>query len=98
MVCDEQNNSRYSKAAQYHSCFLGYSATKEEKVMIQMTVLEIDAISGFVTCDYDSRWWLAFVLGVDTDNSEVKLTFLHPSGPSLSFRYTSSPHLTFLQL
>ena len=57
--------------------------------MIQTTELEIDAISGFVTCDYDSRWWLAFVLGVDTDNTEVKLTFLHPSGPSSSFRYPS---------
>ena len=35
--------------------------TKVEKVMIQTTELEIDA------CDYDSRWWLAFVLGVDTE-------------------------------
>ena len=61
--------------------------------MIQTTELEIDAISGFVTCDYDSRWWLAFVLGVDTDNSEVKLTFLHPSGLSSSFRYPLSPDI-----
>ena len=70
--------------------------------MIQTTELEIDAISGFVTCDYDSRWWLAFVLGVDTDNSEVKLTLLHPSAPSSSFQYPdiftvpSSDILTFV--
>ena len=67
--------------------------SKLEKVMIQTAELEIDAISGFVTCDYDSQWWLAFVLSVDAENSEVKLTFLHPSGPSSSFRYPLSPDI-----
>ena len=27
---------------------------------------------------------------VDTENAEVKLTFLHPHGPSRSFKYPSS--------
>ena len=48
---------------------------------------------GYVTCDYNGQWWLAFVLGIDRENSEVKPTFLHPNGPSRSFKYPSLPDI-----
>lgn len=70
--------------------------SKLEKVTIQETELEIDSISGYVTCEYNGEWWLAFVLAVDRENSEVKLTFLHPNGPSRSFKYPSSPDILFV--
>ena len=40
-----------------------------------------------MTCIYDGEWWLACVLEVDAENGEVKVTFLHPHGPSRSFKY-----------
>ena len=36
----------------------------------------------YVTCMYNNNYWLAFVLGVDVENSKVKLTFLHLQGPA----------------
>lgn len=61
--------------------------SREEKVIKQDMELEIDAVSGYVTCQRDAQWWLTFVLEVDTESAEVKLTFLHPHGPSHSFKY-----------
>ena len=70
------------------------SATfKEEKITKQDSELEIDEICGFVTCIYDGNWWLACVLNVDAENAEVQLKFLHPHGPSRSYRYPSSPDI-----
>ena len=41
----------------------------------------------------DSEWWLACVLDVDSDNAEVKVTFLHPHRPTRSFKYPSLPDI-----
>ena len=46
-----------------------------------------ELIAGFVTCLYEENWWLACGLEVCNANKEVKLTFLHPHGPSSSFKY-----------
>ena len=66
---------------------------KEEKVAKQDSELVIDSISGFVTCTYDRKWWLACVLNVDAENAEAKVTFLHPHGPSRSFKYPNIPDI-----
>ena len=50
-----------------------------------------ESISGFVTCIYDDNWWLACVLRVCSDTNQLKLTFMHPHGPSNSFKYPG-PH------
>ena len=59
----------------------------------QASELEIEEISGYVTCIYDAQWWLAFVLETDKVNAEVKVTFMHPRGPSRSFKYPSQPDI-----
>ena len=41
-------------------------------------------------------WWLACVLEKDLENSEVKLTLLHPHCPSRSFKYPSIPDIIVL--
>jgi len=69
------------------------SAFKEEKVTKQEREFEIEEISGFVTCEYNGQWWLTCVLDTDSDNGEVKVTFLHPHGPSRSFKYPSIPDI-----
>ena len=52
-----------------------------------MNEIPPESIAGFVTCLHEENWWLACVLEVCSDNKEVKLTFLHPHGPSNSFKY-----------
>ena len=73
------------------------STSKHEKVTKQDSELEIDEISGFVTCVYEGEWWLACVLDVDIENAEVTVSFLHPHGPSRSFKYPSTPDILTLQ-
>lgn len=46
-------------------------------------------ITGYVTVKYDSKWWLAYVLDRKEAEDEIKVTFLHPAGPSPSFAYPS---------
>lgn len=55
-----------------------------EKVRSSLTFKEI---KGFVTCVYDKKWWVACVLSSNADTRLVKLSFLHPNGPSTSFSY-----------
>lgn len=44
-------------------------------------------ISGYIICEYDQQWWLAFVLERIDERHEVKVRFLHPAGPSPSFTF-----------
>ena len=46
-----------------------------------------ESIAGFVICLHEENWWLVCVLVVCSDTKEEKLTFLHPHGPSNSFKY-----------
>ena len=61
--------------------------SRKERVALAKNEIPPESIGGFVTCLYEENWWLACVLEVCSDNKEVKLTFLHPHGPSNSFKY-----------
>lgn len=55
--------------------------------------LSMDEFSGYVTCEYDRRWWLASVLSKDYESEDVEVTFLHPSGPAPSFVFPRNPDI-----
>lgn len=55
--------------------------------------LPMNDIFGYVTCEYDRRWWLANVISKDYQNEEVEVTFLHPSGPAPSFVFPRNPDI-----
>ena len=61
--------------------------SKKERITSQESELPVKQISGFVTCYYNEHWWVAYVLQLHADTSEVKLTFLHSHWPAHSFRY-----------
>lgn len=71
---------------------------KTEKVTKQESELAIDDISGYVTCVYDTQWWLALVLETDKENAELKVMFLHPQGPSHFFKYPTKPDILVVPL
>ena len=48
--------------------------------------LPLNDIHSYVACEYDGKWWLAHV-DIRINTHEVKVTFLHPSGPAQSFTY-----------
>ena len=65
--------------------FSASTTFKEEKVTSLETDVPLESLSGFVTCVREGYWWLACVLDIHTDS--VRVTFLHPNGPSNSFKY-----------
>lgn len=78
-----------------------YSAAShfsEERVTVSTREISPESIVGFVTCFCDRNWWLACVLEVKQDENIVKLTFLHPHGPSSSFRYPADEDVRVVQI
>ena len=45
---------------------------------------------------YDQKWWLACVLETDTEDLEVKVSFLHSNGPAHSFKYPCMPDIPWV--
>ena len=72
--------------------FSASSSCREERVTTTEDDLSPELISGFATCLLDRKWWLACVLHLTPDESQVKLKLLHPPGPSSSFKYPPSEH------
>ena len=60
--------------------------------------LELDEISGFATCSYNSQWWLGCVLETCSETVEVSLSLLHPPGPFSSFNNILMYHSSLLYL
>ena len=64
--------------------FSASDTTREERVTLDKHDVPLESIAGFVTCLSGGKRWLACVLeAIEADNL-VKLTFLHPHGPSSS--------------
>jgi len=76
--------------------FSASTGSKLVKVVTADSELPFDKIKGFVTCVYDGHWWLACVLETNTEGLEVKLSFLHPNGPTHSFRYPHIPDILWV--
>jgi hypothetical protein len=45
---------------------------------------------------YGTFWWLGCVLSVSEESNDVKISFLHPRGPSASYIYPATPHILWL--
>ena len=45
------------------------------------------AISNYVLCIYGECYWIGMVCDTDTENSDVKIKFMHPHFPSCSYHW-----------
>ena len=70
-------------------CTLLHSHQLLQRVTVLGSELDIEQIQGFVTCVYQNQWWVACTIQLDEEN--IKVSFLHPHGPSRSFRNPSTP-------
>ena len=43
----------------------------------------------YVTCLYDKKWWVGIVTNANKEEGDVEVKFMHPHGPSRSFKW---PH------
>ena len=72
--------------------------TREDRVTVLPGDLELEEVPEFVTCSYNSEWWLGCVLETYTEEVQVSLTLLPPSGPSRSYKYPDVPVIVTLPL
>ena len=72
--------------------------TRKDRVTKLSGDLELEEVSGFVTCSYDRQWWLGCVLETHTEAVQISLTLLHPPGPSRSYKYPDVPVIVALPL
>lgn len=78
--------------------FSSSNINKEERVSCEDDDVPIKLISGFVICVTDRKWWLACVLQLSPDESQVKVSLLHPAGPSTSLRYPASECIVMVRV
>lgn len=75
----------YAKAFSFSSSSTNYRVISSEET------LKFKDMNGYVISIYNERWWLSYVLEKNEEVNEVKVTFLHPPGPSPSFSFPSTP-------
>lgn len=73
-------------------------ATNSFQVSVSRSIdqLKLTDCNGYMTVVYGSNWWLAYVLEKNEEEDEVKVTFLHPQGPSPSFSYPRRPDVLWI--
>lgn len=59
--------------------------------------VHFDDMNGYVISIYNNRWWLCYILEKN-EKAEIKVTFLHPPGPSPSFSYPSVPDVLWISI
>ncbi|GBL80081.1 hypothetical protein AVEN_29089-1 [Araneus ventricosus] len=69
-----------------------FSFATSYQVISKGEILNFRDMNGYVISMYNEKWWLSYVLG----ENKVKVTFLHPSGPSPSFLYPLTPHVLWI--
>jgi hypothetical protein len=87
--------SRDKVRTRYFSSSTSY---KDVKISLLEKELNLEEISGFITCCFEDQWWVACVLQLDSDNETVEVTMLHPHGPCASFKHPSQQHILTISL
>ena len=54
-------------------------------------------LNDYVACRCDDKWWIGVVEEVDRVERDVKINFLHPSGPA-SFRWPRKPDVCWVAI
>ena len=70
----------------------------EKEVTKSHEKLRFEEIRDYVTAVYDNNLWLGYVLEKNEEQDEVKITFLHPSGPTKSFSYPRHPDVLWVSI
>ena len=74
--------------------FSASSSAREVSVVkdtVRKVEVELRAIAGYVTVEYDGEWWIAYVNEILPQSNEVSVNFLHPHRPSPSCFYPRRP-------
>ena len=64
------------------------------------TIYDIENInaSSYVTCIYNSFWWVGMVTSVDIEAGDVNIDFMHPHGPRKTFNWPQHSDTCYVQV
>jgi hypothetical protein len=77
------NTKMYSASPNY---------TENHVISVLKDTIKLKDITGFVTCMYDTFWWLGCVLSVGEESNDVKISFLRLMDP-LNHTYIQLRHI-----
>ena len=61
------------------------------------TVAEIEVFHfEFVCCLYEQQWWIGMVQDINKEEADVDVKFMHPNGPSPSFKWPSKEDICWV--
>ena len=55
-------------------------------------------VASFITCVYDSFWWVGMVEDINPEQGDMEVTFLHPHGPRKSFTWPTAADRCYVPL
>jgi hypothetical protein len=67
--------------------------TENHVISVLKDTFDLKDIRGFVSYKYDNFWWLGCVPSVSEESNGVKISSLHPRGPSASYIHPAMLHI-----
>ena len=55
-------------------------------------------VSKFVSCRYDTFWWIGLIKNIDEEAGDLEIKFLHPHGPNRHFYWPSKDDICYVPL
>ena len=53
-------------------------------------------VNKFVSCRYDTFWWIGIIIDIDEEAEDLKIKFLHPHGPNKNFYWPSKDDICYV--
>ena len=53
-------------------------------------------VNKFVSCRYDTFWWIGIIIDIDEEAGDLKIKFLHPHGPNKNFYWPSKDDICYV--
>ena len=79
---------------------IGHKLTSEDEQFAEVFYFKITYVEKFnhnnlkcftyVTCVYDTFWWVGMISSIDKEEGDAKIEFMHPHGPRKSFSWPSA--------
>ncbi|CAF1553570.1 unnamed protein product, partial [Didymodactylos carnosus] len=81
-----------SNARLYQDFSIVSSQQRKFKHVKNVLMINDVKIGDYVVVEYDESWWLAIIQDIELNLKELKVSFLHPSGPRVKSTFRKNVH------
>ena len=94
-ISTSQSAISFKKTSKDNEVTGNFAFFKDVNDVSTITIEQIK-VSEYISCVYDSFWWIGMVELVDLQNQDIKVRFMHPHGPSRVFHWPSRNDICFV--